>query len=159
MRLRPRPLTPARHKQGALAAAGALTLALALGACGEASQGAACLGDDVERCACPGGRSGFMVCAADGRGYGACNCALDGSPLLPEAGVASDAAPDGAPADAGLSFLSTCALSAGSPACPAGTYCYAFPAKGEFCSKACHLPTDCPAPSPGCNMMGTCQAP
>jgi hypothetical protein len=142
------------------AAAGiAVALLLVVAACGEGSGGAGCLPEDVERCTCDDGRPGYAVCdPKSGSGYGACDCSLDASPYLPEAGV--EASPDAAEAgDGGLMFMSPCSMAAGAPQCPTGTSCDEFPAKGPHCSKACKEATDCPPPSPGCNMMGICKAP
>jgi len=137
-------------------------LLLVVGACGEGSGGVGCLPEDVVRCTCADGRAGYSVCDPKaGSSYGACDCELDASPYLPvppiEAGT--DGEGEGSASDGGLSFLSPCSTSAGAPQCPAGTSCDEFPAKGPHCSKACHVATDCPAPSPGCNMMGICKAP
>ena len=128
-------------------------------ACGQGSGGANCLPEDVERCTCADGRDGFQVCDPKAAtGYGACDCELDASPYLPEAGVeASIEASEGA--SGGLVFMSPCSTTAGSPQCPPGTSCDDFPAKGPHCSKPCAEATDCPPPSPGCNMMGVCKAP
>lgn len=122
-----------------------------------------CLPEDVERCTCDDGRSGFEVCPPDGGGgYGACDCDLDASPYLPEPEEAStEAGEEGGEGggDGGLMFMSACSTAAGAPQCPPGTSCDDFPAKGQFCSKPCTEATDCPPPSPGCNMMGICKAP
>ena len=134
-------------------------LVLVAAACGEGSGGAGCLPEDVERCTCADGRAGFSVCDPKvGSSYGACDCELDASPYLPEpAEAGADGAGEGSAG--GLSFTSPCSLSAGAPQCPVGTSCDAFPAKGPHCSKPCRVATDCPAPSPGCNLMGVCKAP
>ena len=146
------------HTTAALVA-GAV-LAVVVGACGEGSGGAGCLPEDVERCTCGDGRSGFTVCdPKSGSGYGACDCSLDASPYLPEAGVEAASDGSGEGGDGGLMFMSPCSMSAGAPQCPPGTSCDEFPAKGDHCSKPCKVATDCPAPSPGCNMMGVCKAP
>jgi hypothetical protein len=138
----------------------AALLVVAVSACGEGNPGAACLPEDVERCSCGDGRSGFMVCDPEaGTFYGTCNCELDASPYLPEAGVEASASTDAAMGDGGLMFMSPCSMAPGSPPCPPGTSCDDFPAKGPHCSKPCKEATDCPSPSPGCNMMGVCKAP
>ncbi len=144
--------------------AGLLSLAALLAlvplvACSEGTSSTPCLPEDVERCTCGDGSEGFEVCDPDGGGgYGACNCALDASPYLPEPEEAGgDAEEDGG--DGGLVFMSACSTSLGAPQCPSGTSCDDFPAKGQFCSKSCKVAMDCPPPSPGCNMMGTCKAP
>jgi len=148
-----------------LAGLASLAVLLLVVACNEGNGGAPCLPEDVERCTCDDGRDGFVVCPLDGGGgYGACNCDLDGSPYLPEAGeeASSDAAggdASDAGNDGGLSFMSTCSTAIGSPPCPPGTSCDDFPAKGQFCSKPCTVAMDCPPPSTGCNMMGICKAP
>jgi hypothetical protein len=159
---------PKRHvsdTRRAVAGLAGLALLLLIVACDEGNGATPCLPEDVERCTCDDGQEGFEVCDPDGGGgYGACNCDLDASPYLPvapdEAG--SDAAPPDASdsgGDGGLSFMSSCSTAAGSPPCPPGTSCDDFPAKGQFCSKPCTEATDCPPPSPGCNMMGICKAP
>jgi hypothetical protein len=155
------PKLQASDTRRVIAGLGALAVLLLVVACNEGNGGAPCLPEDVERCTCDDGRDGFEVCDPDGGGgYGACNCDLDASPYLPEAGepeAASDAAePEG---DGGLSFMSPCSTAVGAPQCPPGTSCDDFPAKGQFCSKPCKVAMDCPAPSPGCNMMGVCKAP
>jgi hypothetical protein len=147
----------ARRGAALLATAGLVIVA----ACGEGSGGADCLPEDVQRCECADGHQGYAVCdPAAGSGYGACNCALDASPYLaqpaPEAGADADG---DAASSGGLSFMSPCSTAPGSPQCPAGTSCDEFPAKGPHCSKPCKEATDCPPPSPGCNMMGICKAP
>ncbi len=141
-----------------------LLLLVALVACGQGSGGANCLPEDVERCTCADGRDGFQVCdPVAATGYGACNCELDASPYLPEAGVEASAEATTSQGDAdasgGLVFMSPCSTTPGSPQCPPGTSCDDFPAKGPHCSKPCSEATDCPPPSPGCNMMGVCKAP
>lgn len=158
------PKRQARHTSGRALAAPAFAVLLLVGACNEGNGDAPCLPEDVERCTCADGQEGFTVCAPDGGGgYGACACDLDASPYLPEAGeeggpdAASD--DDGSGGDGGLSFMSVCSTQPGSLPCPPGTSCDDFPAKGQFCSKPCSLATDCPPPSPGCNMMGVCKAP
>jgi hypothetical protein len=142
------------------------SFAVLVGACGEGNGAAACLPEDVERCTCADGHAGFMVCDPKaGAFYGACNCELDASPYLPEAGVEAAAQEGGDASDGGgcngpvLAFMCVCSMAVGSPPCAPGTSCYDFPAKGQFCSKPCKEATDCPAPSPGCNMMGECKAP
>lgn len=138
-----------------------------LGACGEGNGGAACLPEDVERCTCADGKTGFTVCdPRAGAFYGACNCAIDASPYLPEAGV--EASSEGGGEGGGtmmmcggpvLSFMCACSQSAGSPQCSTGDMCYPFPSKGPHCTHACKTPMDCPPPSPGCTPMGVCKAP
>jgi hypothetical protein len=131
-------------------------------ACGEGGGAAACLPDDVQRCTCDDGRSGFRVCDSEGRGYGACACDLDASPGLPRPATAdATAGAEGgggqSGVDGGLSFLSPC--EPGGDPCPPGTSCDNFPSKGPHCSKPCKKPSDCPPPSPGCNPLGICRAP
>jgi hypothetical protein len=149
------------HRRDRLLACALSLFALLVVACGEGNGATNCLPEDVARCTCADGRAGFTVCDPEaGAFYGACNCDLAESPYLPEAGVeasAGDGASDGG--DGGLEFMSPCSTEPGSPRCPSGTSCDEFPAKGQFCSKPCKEATDCPAPSPGCNMMGVCKAP
>jgi len=145
-------------RRGMLALA---ALALLLAACSEGNGDIACLPQDVEKCACPDGTTGYFVCDPEaGSGYGPCLCGLDGSPYLP---VAPDASPDegtdGEEGDGGLQFMSACSVAPGAPPCPPGTTCFDFPAKGDHCSKTCTKDSDCPPPSPGCNMQGECKAP
>ncbi len=157
-----------RMKQASHILAGIIVLgslvALA-GACGEGSGGAACLPGDVERCTCADGHDGFTVCDLKaGAFYGACNCALDASPYLPEAGV--EASAEGGEGGGGstcngpvLSFMCPCSTTPGSPQCPSGDTCYAYPSKGPHCSHTCTTNMDCAAPSPGCSPMGECKVP
>jgi hypothetical protein len=127
-------------------------------ACGEGNGGAACLPEDVERCSCADGRPGFRVCdPAAGKSYGACICDVDASPYLPQLAAEGDGGDGGEAAGGGLTFLSPCDPS--DDMCAPGTSCDSFPAKGPHCSKPCKVATDCPPPSPGCNMMGVCKAP
>jgi hypothetical protein len=140
-------------------------LAALVGACGEGSGGAACLPEDVERCTCADGKTGFTVCDPKaGAFYGACNCSLDASPYLPEAGVeaSSEGGEGGGTTMCGgpvLAFMCPCSTAPGSPQCPAGDTCYPYPSKGSHCSHPCKVATDCPAPSPGCSPMDECKAP
>jgi len=147
-----------RRAVAGLAGLAALVLVVA---CNEGNSSTPCLPEDVERCTCDDGHEGFEVCDPDGGGgYGACDCELDASPYLPEAGEEASSEVDASDSGSGaLVFLSSCSTAAGAPPCPPGTSCDDFPAKGQFCSKPCKVATDCPAPSPGCNMMGICKAP
>jgi hypothetical protein len=156
------PMRQARDTRRAAVGGAALLGFLLVAACSEGNGAAPCLAEDVERCRCSDGRSGFQVCPEDGGGdYTACDCDEGASPYLPEAGEpeASDDAASDHDDSGGLMFMSPCSTAAGSPACPPGTSCDDFPAKGQFCSKPCKVATDCPPPSPGCNMMGVCKAP
>ncbi|MGH7298233.1 MAG: hypothetical protein ACRELB_25060 [Polyangiaceae bacterium] len=137
----------------------ALGLLGTVAACSEGVGDAPCLPEDVERCTCDDGREGFQVCPLDGGAYSSCDCDLDASPYLPEAGESSGDAQDEEEAAAGLQFMSACSTAAGALQCPAGDTCYDFPAKGQFCSHPCKVATDCTAPSAGCNGMGECKAP
>jgi hypothetical protein len=133
---------------------------LVVAACGEGNGGAACVPEDVERCQCDDGRSGYQVCDPEGgSGYGACRCDLDASPYLPEAGLddagSGDANDGGSCGTMPLAFMCPCVSSS---QCASGL-CGTFPAKGNKCTVPCKSPSDCPAPSPGCNMMGLCKSP
>lgn len=139
----------------------AVLFVLVAAACNEGNGATPCLPEDVERCTCADGRQGFQVCPAEGgQDYTACDCDLDASPYLPEAGEegGTDAAEE-PEAAAGLQFMSPCSTQIGAPQCPPGDTCYDFPAKGQFCSHPCKEASDCPPPSPGCNGMGECKAP
>ena len=154
---------PKKHASDTRAGFGLLPAALLLVvvACNEGGGAAPCLPEDVERCTCDDGRDGFQVCPVEGgAGYGECNCDLDASPYLPEAGE-PDAGEggDGSDGGGGLPFMSACSTAPGSPPCADGTSCDEFPAKGPHCSKPCSVATDCPPPSPGCNMDMICKAP
>jgi hypothetical protein len=157
------PKKHARDTRKAVAGLAGMAAVLLVVACGEGNGGAPCLPEDVERCTCVDGRDGFQVCALEaGAGYGACNCDLDASPYLPEAG--EEASDDGSEGDGndgggGLVFMSPCSLATGAPQCPPGTSCDNFPSKGPHCSKPCTIAMDCPPPSPGCTPMGMCKAP
>ncbi len=136
---------------------------LAIVACAENNGSTPCLPEDVERCTCDDGSPGFTVCPADGGGdYGPCECDLDASPYLPEAGVEASAeageAEEGG-AGGGPGWMDPCSTAAGAPPCPTGDTCWDYPSKGPHCSKSCKEATDCPPPSPGCNPQGECKAP
>ena len=118
-------------------------------ACGQGSGGANRLPEDVERCTCADGRDGFQVCDPKAAtGYGACDCELDASPYLPEAGIEAsiEAGEGSADASGGLAFMSPCSTTPGSPQCPPGTSCDDFPAKGPHCSKPCAEAPTAPRP-------------
>jgi hypothetical protein len=134
-------------------------LVLVAAACTEGNGLAPCLPEDVERCTCDDGRQGFQTCPLDGGAYATCDCDLDASPYLPEAGEEAAADAGEEEASEGLQFMSPCSTAANAPQCPAGDQCYDFPAKGQFCSHKCSVATDCPAPSPGCNGKGECKTP
>ena len=141
------------------------------GACGEGNGGAACLPGDVERCTCADGKNGFTVCDLNaGAFYGACNCTLDGSPYLPEAGVEASPEEGGEGGGEGggmalncsgsvLEFMCPCSMAAGAAPCPSADTCYPYPSKGPHCSHPCKSNLDCASPSPGCTPMGECKAP
>jgi hypothetical protein len=161
---RTRLMRQAGHILAGFIALGSLT-AIA-GACGEGSGGAACLPQDVERCTCADGREGYTVCDLKaGAFYGACNCEIDASPYLPEAGV--EASSEGGEGGGSmmmcggpvLAFMCPCNPQPGSPQCAAGDTCYPYPSKGPHCSHPCKAPSDCAPPSPGCTPMGECKAP
>jgi hypothetical protein len=145
------PKKQASDRRRAVVAASAIALLLAVAACNEGNSATACLPEDVERCSCDDGRQGFEVCDPEaGASYSPCNCDLDASPYLPEAG-GPEASDDGAEGDGndgggGLVFMSPCSAAPGSPPCPTGDSCDDFPAKGQFCSKPCKEATDCPPP-------------
>ena len=67
--------------------------------------------------------------------------------------------PDAAPvADASgelLTFMTACETN---EQCETGL-CFNFNSKGPHCTTSCIAPTDCAAPSPGCNNKGVCKAP
>ena len=108
-------------------------------------------------------RSGFAVCDPDGGGgYGACDCDLDASPYLPEAGVeASRRRRRRERRGGGGRARSSCPRAARSPArpqCPAGDTVRRLPREGPvLLASPCKEATDCPPPSPGCNMHGRVQ--
>ncbi|MFO0676618.1 MAG: hypothetical protein U0169_08795 [Polyangiaceae bacterium] len=148
MRLVPNPL--------AMALA-ALAAVVAISAC--STDGTPCYPGDYIACDCGAGKSGLSQCVASGEGYGACDCSgrVPGVTVVAPAAT-SDAGPtDDAGSDAGglLPFMSPCETN---EQCDTGL-CFLFNAKGPHCSKACTNAAECPAPSTGCNNMGTCKAP
>jgi hypothetical protein len=58
-----------------------------------------------------------------------------------------------------LPFMCPCEVADDRCDTTAGDMCFNFNAKGPHCTRACSSPTDCPAPSGGCNNMGVCKAP
>lgn len=153
------PMKQASDTRGAVVALVVGGLVALVAACGQGNGGQACLPEDVERCTCADGRPGFFVCDPEGgTGYGACNCDLDASPYLPEAGEA-DASEGGASDGGGPGWMDPCSQDPAAPQCPPGTSCLSYPSKGPHCSKQCAVATDCPPPSPGCNPQGQCKVP
>ncbi len=135
----------------------AIAAALLVGAC--ADEGRPCYPGDYQACAC-GDDRGYARCDADGEAYGACDCSgtipgLGGGAGGGDAGGGGASGGGGAGGSAKLPFMAPCS---GDDECETGL-CYDFAAKGPHCSKTCTLDTDCPLPSPGCNLMGICKAP
>jgi len=121
----------------------------------------ACYRGEYQRCSCPNGASGYQACDVTEGAYLACTC--DGT--TPGVDGGRDAAtPDAATPDAGEAglasggaYMMACGLN-GTCAAPGGI-CVEFGTRGKICTKPCTQATDCPAPSPGCNMQGICRAP
>jgi hypothetical protein len=126
-----------------------------------AQDGRACYPADYERCTCDDGEDGYRRCDDAGDGYGTCDCSGTIPGLTTGAGSGGNGAGgggsggDGAGGAAKLPFMSPCATD---DECETGL-CHPFNAKGTLCSKPCSIDSDCPPPSPGCNMMGVCKAP
>lgn len=126
----------------------------------------ACSPDDVAYCACGAGARearGYSTCAADGSGYGPCDCsgALPPGTFPPDDDASVDA--DGGPplhlADAPVvgGFGAPCSDDA---SCEPGLECYPFNAKGNRCSRPCKNDSDCPVPPGlGCSNKGECKTP
>jgi len=140
----------------------------AVTACTGSSSGS-CYPGDKTACACAAGAQGFRTCGADGT-PGACACpmgtgggsggtttsASSTTTTSSSTSASTGAASSSGGADGGLlPFLAACTQNA---QCTTGL-CFDFPAKGDFCTKPCTSPADCPAPSPGCNGKGVCKAP
>jgi hypothetical protein len=145
-------------KQKVAALAVVLLAALASPAC--QTNGARCAPGDYVACACPTRVLGFARCAPSGEEYSLCDCsgALPPGVVDLEAGAHSDgpASDDAGDATSGkLPFMSPCAKDV---ECETGL-CFVFTAKGPRCSKGCQVDTDCPPPSPGCNLQGICKSP
>ena len=128
-----------------------------------ASLGAACLEGEREcyptdwrGCTCGDGAPGYQQCDAAGDAYGACDCSGT-IPALTTGASASSGAGGSAGSGGGPSkgFLEECTTD---EECVTGL-CYPFMAKGPHCSQPCGGDGDCPPPSPGCNLMGTCKVP
>jgi len=120
-----------------------------------------CYDGEYEACTCSeeegGEGQGYARC--DAGSYGPCDCA-SGTPGLGGAAAVGAGGSGGADGGGGgmddlLGFLEPCDEDA---QCETGL-CQHFNAKGPHCSQPCSDPSDCPAPSPGCNMMGICKAP
>lgn len=133
-----------------------LALVIGTGACAEVSR-PTCYAGDYLACACSADVRGFAACGDDGR-YGACVCdgrtpGVDGS--VGDAAVEADVVVDAAK----VGFMGICVKNED---CDTGLFCKDFPSRGTFCTRNCTTataPTDCPAPSPGCNKDGICKAP
>lgn len=95
---------------------------------------------------------------------GAAGCGDDGGDPTPDAAVdavdaaagTADAAAD--TADASGMLLDLFEVCTASSDC-ASDLCYAYGEGGMLCTQMCTTDADCPAPSPGCNMMGICRRP
>ncbi len=110
-----------------------------------------CYDGEFEACFCAAER-GYRSCAAGT--FGECVCNGD-TPGLPGGLAEGGGGAGGAGGQALLPFLSPCD---DDDQCES-TLCHNFIAKGRKCSQPCDDADDCPAPSPGCNMMGVCKAP
>ncbi len=128
----------------------------------------ACYPGDFVACACDDGRDGYARCDAEGAAYGACGycgttpgldassgSTVDSTGASGGSGGAGTGGAGGAGGAALLPFMSSCEVD---EQCETGL-CYPFNAKGPHCTQACDGPEDCPAPSPGCNLMGVCKVP
>jgi hypothetical protein len=144
-------------KQKVAALAAVLVVALLSPACQQ--NGTRCAPGDYVACACPNPVKGFARCTPSGDDYTLCDCSGAVPPGVVD--LEAGAAPDAAGADAAdavaakLGFMSPCEKDI---ECETGL-CFVFNAKGPRCSKSCQNDSDCPAPSPGCNLQGICKAP
>ena len=143
---------PGRRAGGVLFALALLVFGALPASC--TPDGAACAPADFQYCDCPSGVRGYQQCLDDGSKYGACDCSGTipvGAGVLVEAGpdVDAEAAAEGGKAG----FLTTCSDDVDCES----NLCFAFNAYGPHCSTPCSKTTDCPAPSPGCSMMGVCK--
>jgi hypothetical protein len=147
---------------------------VAAGATGCEDGGRACYPRDYERCACAGEAQGYRQCDAAGSEYGTCDCSgtIPGLTTAASTGAGGAGAGGGGGASGGtggtggagtggtgggekLPFLSPCA---NDDECDTGL-CFHFNGKGPHCSMPCEAAADCPAPSPGCSLMGVCKLP
>ena len=116
---------------------------------------APCYRGEYQGCRCASGAHGYQACNVTEEGFQSCVC--DGTtPGVDGGREASDV--DAHDASAGGAFLAPCGANG---ACSeAGNVCFAFPSKGQICTKKCTTASDCPAPSPGCTPSnGVCRAP
>jgi hypothetical protein len=85
----------------------------------------------------------------------ACACGDTGTPTnaTDACATCADAATDGG-SDGGLPLFAVCTRNEDC----ASMVCHYYPARNtSYCTKPCTTATDCPPPSPGCNMMGVCR--
>jgi hypothetical protein len=121
-------------------------------ACGEDRP--PCYRGDFIGCNCNDGAYGYSTCREAEDGYAACVCngtipGVDAGPRDASVGDAVDAAATK------LGLFADCT----DPAqCESGV-CFVYGDGRSLCSKTCTGPTDCPAPSTGCNGKGTCKPP
>ena len=116
---------------------------------------APCYRGEYQGCRCASGAHGYQACNVTEEGFQSCVC--DGTtPGVDGGREASDV--DAHDASTGGAFLAPCGANG---ACSeAGNVCFAFPSKGQICTKKCTTASDCPAPSPGCTPSnGVCRAP
>jgi hypothetical protein len=118
-----------------------------------------CHRGEYQGCSCLGGATGYQACDVTESGYLACTCdgttpGVDGGRVVADASGEADAPADAA---SGGAYMTPCGAN---DACAgAGSICSSFVGRGKICTKPCTQATDCPAPSPGCNMQGICRAP
>jgi hypothetical protein len=126
---------------------GPRALLLALVLLGGCSERRTCYEGDFAPCTCNDGKAGYAACDVASDAFGACGyCGTVPRPSECEGGGGSGGL---------LGFMETCAADS---ECETG-YCHNFNAKGPKCTMSCQVDSDCPCPSPGCNMMGVCKAP
>lgn len=116
---------------------------------------APCYRGEYQGCRCASGAHGYQACNVTEEGFQSCVC--DGTtPGVDGGREASDV--DAHDASTGGAFLAPCGANG---ACSeASNVCFAFPSKGQICTKKCTTASDCPAPSPGCTPSnGVCRAP
>ena len=103
----------------------------------------ACFEGEYQRCAC-GDDLGYQRCESGA--YAACDCE-SGTP-----GITSDGGGGASPL---APLYDPCESNAD---CDSGL-CESFTGSGMLCTQTCSGDEDCPAPSPGCSMMGVCRVP
>lgn len=120
-------------------------------ACGEDRP--PCYRGDFVGCNCRDGSYGYSACREAEDGYGICVC--DGTIPGLDGGRKEASVVEASVDSAKLALFAPCTDAA---QCESGL-CFEYGDARSLCTTSCSGPTDCPAPSTGCNGKGVCKPP